>query len=122
MARIMIADNSPFMIGSLKFLLERIGHKVDGTTNDKKSVLQTYQSARPDILFLDIAMEFEENESVIKAIKNFYPLARFVLVTSSASEMSASEIEKAGASGQIKKPYDISEIEEEVKRVIKAGK
>jgi DNA-binding NtrC family response regulator len=121
MARIVIADNSPFMVGSLKFLLERIGHRVEETVNEKKSVLPVYQKVLPDIFFLDANMEFEGNEPVIRSVKALYPAARFILVTATGSEMPAAEIARTGASGQIKKPYDLKMIEEEVKRVLKAG-
>lgn len=57
MATIFIVDQSPFMRGSLKFLLETAGHTVIGDTNNGADATGLCGRLTPDIITIDISID-----------------------------------------------------------------
>lgn len=120
MTNIFIADNSLFMIGSLKFLLERMGHNVVDTASDAKEALEKTRQKMPQLLIMDIAFGEEAGcFSMMKTVRAELPGIKIILMVSSSNEARMDDAKSLGASGFIKKPFAYEDVEREIKRVIK---
>ena len=62
---ILIAEDEPFIVESLKFLLERAGYNVL-TASDGRSVLEKLTIELPDLVVLDVMMEHITGFDVLK--------------------------------------------------------
>lgn len=121
MSKILIVDSSPFMRGSLKYLLEHADHKVIGHTDNLKEAEDIYRGYLPDLVFIDIAID--DDFHILKAILAIKPSPKVVISASAGYEDRKKEAMSLGSCGAISKPFDFDEINRELNRVLKiAGK
>ena len=70
MPTMMIVDESSFLKGVLKFILERGGHNVVGMTQGYEEALEMYRSQKPDIVFCDVSKgSLADGIQIVKAMK-----------------------------------------------------
>ena len=120
MAKILIIENSSFMKGALSSLLEYSGqHLVIGSAEDGHKALDIYKRYKPDIVTCDILMGGLDGISILKLILQEDPAAKVIMVSVFGQELKLDEAKRNGAVGIIYKPYKHSEIEEEIKRILK---
>ena len=119
MAKILIVDDASFMRGSLKFIVENVGHEVVGTAQDGMEALNLYKKLKPELVTLDILMKEMDGIEALKAIMEEDPGARVIMVTALGQEEKKEEAQKIGAAGYIRKPFKREEITEEIERVLK---
>lgn len=116
MANILIADSSLFMIGSLKFLLERMGHSVVNTAPDAKEALVKTRQKMPQLLIMDIAFGEEAGcFSMMKTVRAEIQKIKIIMTVSSTNEAAMAEAGRLGAAGFINKPFNYEDIEAEIK-------
>ena len=118
MATIMIVDDSAFMRGSLKYIIESAGYSVVGMAKDGQEALKLSRKLKPDIVTLDILMSGMDGLSALKAIKNGASGTKVIMVTALGQEEKQKEALKLGASGYIRKPFKQTEIVDEVRKVL----
>ena len=118
MATIMIVDDSSFMRGTLKYIVENAHHKVIGTAKEGKEALELYTKFKPDLLLMDILMEGMDGIAALKAIRKQDKKAKVIMVTALGQEQKQNEAKKLGASGYIRKPFKQEEITNEINRVL----
>lgn len=118
MARILIVDDASFMRGSLKFIMENAGHEAVGEAEDGIEALEIYRKVRPDLVTLDILMKKMDGIAALEAILKEDPEARVIMVTALGMEDKQDEARKLGARGYITKPFNRTEIVDEVERVL----
>ena len=63
--RILIADDEPYILRSLSFVLQKEGFEVE-TACDGEETLEKARQFKPKILFLDIMMPLEDGYEVCK--------------------------------------------------------
>ena len=119
MARVVIVDDALFMRGSLEFIIRNAGHEVVGMGKDGAEAVQLYKNFKPDIMTLDILMKGMDGLSALKAIKEYDPNAKVVMVTALGQETKEQEAGRLGASGYIRKPFKQQSIVDEMSRVLK---
>ncbi len=73
-----------------------------------------------DIVFLDVRMPRMNGLETMREIKKIIPEATFVMMTGYAVDDLLTEAEKEGAVAAIRKPFEISEITEVIKNMVKA--
>src|SRR5437660_448457 len=117
MAKILIADDASFMRGSLKYIVEGAGHEVIGMAKEGREALQLYRELKPDLLTLDIMMRGMDGLSALEAIIKEDPMAKVIIVSALGQEKKQEEAGKLGASGYIRKPFQPTEITEEIQKV-----
>jgi len=122
MASIVIADNSLFMMGSLKYLVEHAGHVVLGTGKDGKDTLDLCKRLKPDLVMLDVFLEGNEGHATIKALLRESPGVQIIAVCPPGDEERAQDVRKLGVSGHIFKPFKLTQITEEITRVSKKAR
>jgi len=117
-ATILIVDDAAFMRGSLKYIVESVGHSVVGTAKDGQEALELYTKLKPDVVTLDILMKGMDGISALKAIIEEDPKAKVILVTAIGQEEKQEEARNLGACGYIRKPFKQTEIVDELKSVL----
>ena len=118
MATILIVDDAAFMRGSLKYIVESVGHSVVGMAKDGQEALELYTKLKPDVVTLDILMKGMDGISALKAIIEEDPKAKVILVTALGQEEKQEEARNLGACGYIIKPFKKTEIVDELKSVL----
>ena len=118
MAKILIVDDASFMRGSLKYIVEDVGHQVVGMAKDGGEAVELYTKLKPDLVTLDILMTGMEGLSALKAIMGEDPGGKVIMVTALGQEEKQQKARKLGASGYIRKPFKRTEIVDEIKRVL----
>lgn len=119
MARILVVDDSAFMRGSLKLILERAGHEVVGMAANGREGVELFTKLRPDVVTLDILMKEMDGISALKEIIKIGPAAKVVMLTAVGLESKQEEARNLGASGYIRKPFRQEDVVKEIERVIK---
>jgi len=117
-ATILIVDDAAFMRGSLKYIVESVGHSVVGMAKDGQEALELYTKLKPDVVTLDILMKGMDGISALKAIIEEDPKAKVILVTAIGQEEKQEEARNLGACGYIRKPFKQTEIVDELKSVL----
>lgn len=118
MATVIIADDSSFMRGSLKHIVQSIGHSVLQEAKDGKEAWELYREIRPDLVIMDILMEGMDGLGGLKAIKDEDPEAKVIIISALGQEEKQEQARLLGASGYIRKPFTVEEIQEEVSKVL----
>ncbi len=110
MARMMIVDDSSFLKGVLKFILERGGHKVVGLAESYHEALEMYRTLKPDVVFCDILLGDREGLQLVKAVREIDPRARIISVSIDGQEDRAEEARSLGACAHVEKPYGVVKV------------
>jgi len=118
MAKILIVDDASFMRGSLKFIVENAGHEVVGMAKNGREALELYKKLNPDLVTLDILMDEMDGVSALKAIRDLDHEAKVIMVTALGQDEKQAEARKLGASGYIRKPFTMTEISDEIEKVM----
>lgn len=121
MARVVIVDDASFMRGSLEFIIKNAGHEVVGMGKDGEEALRLYKDLKPDIVTMDILMKKMDGLSALKAIKEYDPKAKVIMVTALGQETKEKEAGSLGAMGYIRKPFKQEQIVDEIKKVMGKG-
>ncbi len=91
-------------------MLEAGKHKIVAEAVDGIDTLEKFDSAKPDVLFLDIAMPKKDGmETLVELLKN-NPKAKVVMITAHDDMELIENCTKTGALAYITKPFDIDEI------------
>jgi len=118
MAKILIVDDASFMRGSLKFIVENAGHEVVGMAKNGREALELYKKLNPDLVTLDILMDEMDGVSALTAIRDLDHEAKVIMVTALGQDEKQAEARKLGASGYIRKPFTMTEISDEIEKVM----
>jgi len=118
MARILLVDDSRFMRGILKNILKE-EHEVVGEAESGVEALQAYERWSPDLVLMDIVMPDVDGITATREIITRHPEARIVMCTSMGQESKVKKAIEAGAKGYIVKPFQSSEVLQEVEAVLR---
>lgn len=66
---ILVADDEPYVLRSLEFILKKEGYRVL-TATDGQEALEKIQEKRPDLVFLDIQMPRMDGNTVCQALRS----------------------------------------------------
>ncbi|MDP2338787.1 MAG: response regulator [Bacteroidota bacterium] len=118
MAKILIIENSIFMKGSLKFLLEQSGHNVVGVATNLEEALRMYGQYFPEITTCDLLMRGEDGMPIIRALLENHPHIKIAAVWVSGLETKIEEAKRAGVVGILEKPYKFDDLKKEIERIL----
>ncbi len=106
MARGLIVDDSKFMRKVLREALETAGYKVIDEADNGLDGVEKYKLLKPDFVTMDITMGGLDGITAVKAINEFDPKARIIII-SALNERTIKMNDKAiRASAFIMKPFD----------------
>jgi two-component system chemotaxis response regulator CheY len=106
----MVADDSDAVRMVLKDILE-IGHHtmIAEATNGIEAV-EKFNSVKPDLLLLDLAMPKQDGLDTVKQIMATNPNAKIIMITASDNIKTMQECLRAGALTYVLKPFDFDQV------------
>jgi len=119
--KILIADDEPNIVTALEFLLARGGYEVL-IARDGDEALKALESARPDLVLLDIMMPVKSGYEICKRIRERPEWAHIKVVMLSAKGRDA-EVNKGmavGADLYVTKPFSTRELMEQIRGLLAA--
>lgn len=122
MATIIVVDDSAFMRGTLKAIVESAQHEVIGMAKEGKEALEMYTKLKPDLVLMDIVMKGMDGISTLKALREVDSQAKVIMVSALGQERKQEEARELGAFGYIRKPFEQKEIIAEIDRVVSDAK
>lgn len=119
--RILIVDDASFMRVVLKDIL--VSHGLVSQVyeaGDGVAAVDSYKQVKPDIVTMDINMPRADGVQALKAIMQFNPKAKVVMVTSVEQKHIVQDAMRAGARDYVVKPFDRSNVAMVISKVIRA--
>ena len=108
-AKVMIADDDPETVKTLKDYITAEGYGVSVTQDGQESI-HMLGVEKPQILFLNCDIPKLSGKDILKWIKETIPEIVVVVMIAHGSEFMAIELLKAGASDYIIKPFNIKAV------------
>jgi two-component system chemotaxis response regulator CheY len=110
MAKVIVADDSAFMVSTIKAILESVHHTIIGTARTGEEAIKLCSELSPDLVMMDILMPGMGGLSALEAIKTNKPQMKVIMVTAFGQESKIQEAKEKGASAYIRKPFKKEEI------------
>lgn len=110
MAKVMIADDSELVRGTLRDMIEAGKHTIVAESVDGIDTLEKFASAKPDVLLLDVAMPKKDGMQVLVDLMKYNPTPKVVMITAHDDMDLIENCIKAGALAFITKPFNTDEI------------
>ena len=115
---ILIVDDDAFVRTLLRDMLADQGHPLEEAENGQEAL--ELQGPPPRVVLLDLFMPEMSGMEALVLIRNRWPEARVLVISSMDSERLVEEALAAGASGYITKPFHPMEIASAVERALAA--
>ncbi len=119
--RVLIVDDHPLFLQSLKVLLATSGYEVVGLAGTGVEALKQARILHPDLILMDIDMPECDGLAATRLIKAEMPQIKIVMLTVSASDEHLFEAVKSGASGYLLKSQSAERFLELVAQVDRGG-
>ncbi len=116
-ARILLADDHPLVLESVKQLLEP-DFSVVGTAQTGEQVLEEAMKLHPDVVLLDANMPGMSGFEAARKLKTILPMVKIIFVTMLTEAVAVSEGFRAGAMGYVLKQDAVDELHAAVKSVM----
>lgn len=116
-ARILLADDHPLVLESVKQLLEP-DFSVIGTAQTGQQVLDEAMKLHPDVVLLDANMPGMSGFEAARKLKTVLPTVKIIFVTMLTEAVAVSEGFRAGAMGYVLKQDAADELHAAVKSVM----
>ncbi|MBI4810610.1 MAG: sigma-54-dependent Fis family transcriptional regulator, partial [Ignavibacteriales bacterium] len=107
---VLVVDDEPNILKTLKIGLEAINFKVEGFLNPVNA-LDSVEDGKYDIAFIDLMMQPIDGMQLLKDIRQKSPSTTSVIITAHGSIDSAVEAIKSGAFDFLQKPFDLKELQ-----------
>lgn len=105
MKKVLIVDDAVFMRMSIKMILEKSGFKVIGEAENGIEGVRKYIELKPDVVTMDITMPEMTGIEALKAIREFDPKAKVVMVSAMGQDGLVKQAIINGAKSFIVKPF-----------------
>jgi DNA-binding NarL/FixJ family response regulator len=116
--RVMAVDDHPLMMaGIVGEINAQDDMRVVAEASDGDEALALFQQHRPDVTLMDIRMPKVNGIEAISLIRQQFPSARIVVLTTSAGDVQAVRAFKAGAVGYLLKNLLRTELVETIRQV-----
>lgn len=117
--RVVIVEDEPHIVLSLKFLLQREGYEA-ASAADGEEGLALVTRLRPDVVLLDIMMPKRNGYQVCQAIKSDPDLASIPIIMLSAKGQEVEILKglELGAAAYVTKPFGNAEVLEAIRAVL----
>src|ERR1700691_5075741 len=102
--RVFAVDDHPLVLEGIASLIEgEQDIQLVGEAANGQEAVQRYAKYRPDITVIDVKMPMMDGVQAISAIREKFPNARFIALTTYQGDIQALRALKAGASGYLLK-------------------
>jgi two-component system NtrC family response regulator len=117
MAKLLIVDDDPHILQSLKERFVARGHAV-ATAASGREALAAVRRERPDILLLDLQLPDGDGISVLERLRQDEIEVTTIMITAFGTVDRAVQAIKAGAYDFIQKPFEPALVEETIRRAL----
>ena len=107
---VLVVDDEPNILKTLKIGLETIGLRVEGYLNPTDA-LDNIIDGKYDIAFIDLMMQPIDGMQLLKEVRSKSSSTTCVIITAHGSIDSAVEAIKCGAFDFLQKPFDLKELQ-----------
>ncbi len=116
---ILIAEDEPAIMESLRFLFEREGFEVEGAP-DGRTALEKLKSVSPDLIVLDAMMQHVTGFEFLKLLRSDTSITqpRVLMLTAKGQNADRRLAFELGADDYIAKPYSNKEVLATVLRLL----
>ena len=120
--RILVAEDEPFIVESLVFLLSRAGHQVKAVS-DGAGVLPAIAAFRPDLLILDIMLPISNGFDVLRRIRAAPRTQRLpvLVLTAKGQDADRSRMMELGVDDFVTKPFSNRDLMARVAKLIEVA-
>ncbi|HDH96882.1 MAG TPA: sigma-54-dependent Fis family transcriptional regulator [Proteobacteria bacterium] len=116
--RILLVDDEPDILLSLKTILSRAGYRV-GTAASVQEAMDAVHRDLPDVVVLDIVMQGpKDGVELLKRIKRDYPHMQVIMLSGKGNIQVAVETMKLGAFDYLEKPVTADNLLVKIKNAI----
>lgn len=116
---ILVIDDDERVLGTIKSLIEKLGHKVLGAGSAKEAVqISKVYDGTIDLALLDIKLPDMEGGTLYPIIKKVRPQMKVIICSGYSMDSNVKEILKSGAQGFLQKPFSFKAITEKLKEVL----
>ncbi len=116
---ILVADDEPYVLRSLEFILKKEGYRVL-TATDGQEALEKIREERPDLVLLDIQMPRMDGNTVCQTLREA-PATRdlhIIMITAKGQEVDRLQALESGADEFITKPYSPRKLVDRVREIL----
>lgn len=117
MLKILVVDDSLIMRRNVTKIVESLGYKVVADAKDGQEAIEAYRRCKPDLVTMDITMPEMDGIEAVKGIKKIDREAKIMMVTSHGQEDMVISAIRAGASGYLLKPINITKVHDAIRKV-----
>lgn len=110
MRKILIVDDSSFMIKQMSRFLESHGYEVVSGKNGKEGT-ELYEIHKPDLMTLDISMPVMDGYDCLREILRNHPEARILMISGIDDDEKVNDCLQSGALDYILKPVKLHDSE-----------
>ncbi len=110
MSTIMIVDDSNLMRMRLKEILLPLGHEIVAEAENGEEAIKKYSIHKPDIVTMDVNMPVMSGIDALTEIKQKYPDANIVIISTEGQENMIQKAIRSGARNFIIKPFKINQL------------
>ena len=118
MKRVLVVDDAAFMKMAIRTQLEKNGFEVIGEAENGAIAVRKYKELKPDIVTMDITMPEMTGLEALKAIMEYDPLAKVIMVSAMGQEQMVREAIMLGAKSFIVKPFKDDQVIKTLNKVL----
>ncbi|MDF2230992.1 response regulator [Albimonas sp. CAU 1670] len=117
--RVLIAEDEPHIVESLRFILAREGYAV-AEAGDGESAFQSVEAERPDLLILDVMLPRLNGFELLRRLRADPALTGLpvIMLTAKGQAQDRRTAEDIGADAFITKPFSNRDVVDHVHRLI----
>jgi two-component system KDP operon response regulator KdpE len=112
---VLVVDDEPRVLTFIEINLKLRGFSIV-TTSSSEKVLDLIESAKPDILLLDMVMPMMDGFEILKKIRSFSDMP---IIAFSASPANQDLALNAGANDFVHKPFDPDDMVKKIEALLK---
>jgi DNA-binding response OmpR family regulator len=117
--KILVVDDEPNVVRSLRFVLEKEGYDVSSAANGEEAMAKI-QEIKPKLVFLDVMMPKKNGYEVCKEVKDNSSLSdtHIIMLTAKGQEADREKGFDAGADEFMTKPFSLMAVVDRVKKLL----
>jgi|CXWL01.1.fsa_nt_gi DNA-binding NarL/FixJ family response regulator len=115
--RILIADDHPEMLDTLRHIMDGLGEVV-GTVADGQALVEAALRLKPDIILSDISMPKLNGIDATRALQHCVPHSKVIILTVHREAMYVSLAFEAGACGYLLKRSAVADLPHAIQHVL----
>lgn len=115
--KILIVDDSSFIVLICRQALEKSGFNVVGEAYDGHSAVKKAQELKPDVVIMDIALPGKNGFEATELIHEFLPKAKVLAISALDEEWMREKAIQAGCVDFLEKPFEAIELIDRIEKL-----